>query len=336
MAFRETRGQTEDEAANGNITSDGTHSYAWGGRNQLVSMNFGANAFQYDPFGRRVGKTSSGATTNFLYDGVNSVQEIASGTPTANLTMGGIDEVFTRTDSGGTRNFLADALGSTLALSDSTGTIQTQYTYEPFGNTTTGGLGSTNPFQYTGRENDGTGLYYYRARYYSPTLQRFTAEDLARFRGGFNLYRYAFDSPVNLNDPLGLWTVSLGVNVNVQLGPINFQVSGGIAVDSSGNIGLFDAGGGGLGVGANVSGGLNLSGSNAHTICGLGGPFVNVSGNAGAGLEGSVNGFTGFDRQRRPVVGGGLTVGAGAGGGVSDAITITNVIPIAGRKDKCQ
>ena len=35
----------------------------------------------------------------------------------------------------------------------------------------------TNPFQYTGRENDATGLYYYRARYYSPTLRRFISED---------------------------------------------------------------------------------------------------------------------------------------------------------------
>ena len=198
------------------------------------------------------------------------------------------------------------------------------------------GPGNGNPFQYTARENDTTGFYYYRARYYSPSLQRFISEDPARFRGGFNLYSYAHDTPTNLTDPLGLWTVGLGVNVNIQLGVINLQVSGGIAVDSSGNIGAFDAGGGGLGVGADISGGLNLSVSNAHTICGLGGPFANFSGNAGAGLDGSVNGFSGFDQQGRAVVGGGLTVGAGAGGGVSDTITVTNVIPIAGRKDKCQ
>jgi RHS repeat-associated protein len=38
-------------------------------------------------------------------------------------------------------------------------------------------LPSANPAQYTGRENDGTGLYYYRGRYYSPTLQRFASQD---------------------------------------------------------------------------------------------------------------------------------------------------------------
>jgi hypothetical protein len=43
--------------------------------------------------------------------------------------------------------------------------VQTQYTYEPFGGTTTSGQANANASQYTGRENDGTELYY-RARYY--------------------------------------------------------------------------------------------------------------------------------------------------------------------------
>ena len=43
--------------------------------------------------------------------------------------------IFTRTDSAGNRNFLTDALGSTVALTDSTGVVQTQYTYDPFGAT---------------------------------------------------------------------------------------------------------------------------------------------------------------------------------------------------------
>ena len=54
--------------------------------------------------------------------------------------------------------------------------MQSRYTYDPFGNTSMTGL-SSNPYQYTGRENDGTGLYYYRARYYSPLLHRFLGED---------------------------------------------------------------------------------------------------------------------------------------------------------------
>lgn len=51
--------------ANGNMTSDGTNAYTWDARNRLVSTLSGA-AFQYDPFGRRVRKTASGITTNYL------------------------------------------------------------------------------------------------------------------------------------------------------------------------------------------------------------------------------------------------------------------------------
>ena len=60
------------------------------------------------------------------------------------------------------------------------------------------GEASDNPFQYTGRENDGTGLYYYRARYYSPELQRFISRDPIGLGGGdVNFYRYVGNSPVN-------------------------------------------------------------------------------------------------------------------------------------------
>ncbi len=135
---------------------------------------------------------------------MNTVQEISSNT--ANLLTGlGIDEVFTRTDSSGTRHFLTDALGSTLALADGAGAVQTQYTYEPFGEVTVNGPSSTNPFQYTGRENDGTGLYYHRARYYQPGLQRFISEDPAGFIGGdTNLQTYTFDDPTGFRDSSGM------------------------------------------------------------------------------------------------------------------------------------
>src|SRR5206468_1934714 len=146
-----------------------------------------------------------GTTTSFLYDGVNAVQELSGSTPTANLLTGGVDQVFSRTDSTGTFTPLTDALGSTIALTGSTGAIQAQYTYEPFGNTTVTGPASANAFQYTGRENDGTGLYFYRARYYSPVYQRFISEDPLGYAGsGPNFYGYALNSPTNFVDPLGL------------------------------------------------------------------------------------------------------------------------------------
>ena len=151
-------------------------------------------SFQYDAVGRRKQKTVNSTTTECLYDGLNPVQELSGGSVVANLlTSLGIDEVWSRTEATGSRSFLADGLGSTLALTDNTGTVQTEYMYEPFGNTTVNGTSSTNAFQYTGRENDGIGLYYYRARYYHPVLQRFISEDPIGFLGGdVNLYAFVY------------------------------------------------------------------------------------------------------------------------------------------------
>src|SRR5579864_1800360 len=192
--------------ANGNMLSDGTHNYAYDARNHLSTIDSGSTgSFVYDPAGRRATKVISGTSTGFLYDLANPVQELSGTTPTANLLTGGLDEYLTRTDATGTADFLSDALGSTTALADPTGTLQTQYTFDPFGNTTQSGNSSTNGFAYTGRENDGTGLYYYRARYYSPILDRFISEDPAGFSGsGVNFYAYSNDNPVNNTDPSGL------------------------------------------------------------------------------------------------------------------------------------
>jgi RHS repeat-associated protein len=89
-------------------------------------------------------------------------------------------------------------------LGDSTGTLQTQYTYEPFGYATTSGAASTSSYKYTGREDDGTGLYYYRARYYHPRLQRFISEDPIGLIGGINRYAYVGNLPTMRTDPTGL------------------------------------------------------------------------------------------------------------------------------------
>jgi RHS repeat-associated protein len=159
---------------------------------------------------RRLSKTVGGTTTKFLYDGPNVVQEQNSGnTATANLLTGlGIDEAFSRQVVGGaTSSLLTDALGSTIALGDANGAVQTSYTYEPFGAVTSSGATSTNSYQFTGRENDGsTGLYFYRARYYNPTFGRFISEDPLAFPGGPDpdLYSYVGTDPVSLGDPFGL------------------------------------------------------------------------------------------------------------------------------------
>ncbi len=196
--------------ANGNLLSDGTNTYSWDARNHLTAIAGPVDAsFVYDAFGRRAAKTLSGVSTEFLYDGLNSVQELNGSnppSPTAELLTGlDIDEYFTRTDTSGTMDFLTDTLGSTIALTNSGGSINTSYTYGPFGNVTISGQSNANSYQFTARENDATGLYYYRARYYSPTFQRFIAQDPLDFESGdVNLYTYVANDPVSYIDHLGL------------------------------------------------------------------------------------------------------------------------------------
>jgi RHS repeat-associated protein len=115
--------------------------------------------------------------------------------------------------------------GPTIRLVDAAGAKVVEYTYDPYGNTTADAAVS-NPFQYTGRENDGTGLYYYRARYYSPNLARFISSDPIGLDGGINRYAYVSGSPVAYIDPTG--EVGLvGAGYGAIAGGIGGYISGG-------------------------------------------------------------------------------------------------------------
>ncbi len=196
--------------ANGNLIgqtdASGTTTYTWDARNRLVGISGpGMTAsFIYDAIERRMSKTINGVKTDYQYDGDDIVAEIGGGAVGAlYLRSLNIDEPFVR-QSSGNEYYHVDALGSTMSLSDGTGSVQTTYEYGAFGKTVVNGT-SINPFQYTGRENDGIGHYYYRARYYSPQLERFINEDPIRFFGGdLNLYNYARRTPLIRKDPSGL------------------------------------------------------------------------------------------------------------------------------------
>ncbi len=173
----------------------------WDARDRLVSLsgpNFTAS-FTYDAMGRRTSKTVNGQKKTYLYDGSDLISETG-----ADYTFGpGIDQPLER-KSGQNEYYLADALGSVIGLADGTGTIKTSYNYSPFGKKQTTGSSSSNPFTFTGREDDGTGYYYYRARYYSPDQKRFIAEDPLGFGGGdSNLQAYVGNNPINYTDPSG-------------------------------------------------------------------------------------------------------------------------------------
>jgi RHS repeat-associated protein len=217
---------------NGNLTSDGINTFRWDARNRLVSIAGGNVAtFQYDAQGRRTSKTVNSAQTGFLYDGWTPVQELNGSSVVASLLAGvGIDEYLTRSDMNGTSYFLADSLGSTVVLSDDTGVVTTSYTYTPFGETSRSGTATSNAFDYTGREDDGTGLKYFRARYYNPQLQRFVSEDPVR--ATINPYGYVGNSPFVATDPFGLYAET--VRGGFSRGPVGPSGSGGTGVQAIG------------------------------------------------------------------------------------------------------
>ena len=191
----------------GNLIDDGATTYAWNARNQLTSVTGTSNStFEYEPTGRRATRTVGSSAVHYLYDGANTVQELdVSMSPTANLISSlALDETLLRIEGSATSVLLSDALGSIAGLVDSSGSLFSQYTYGPFGETEVSGSSSGNAQQFTGRENDGNDLYFMRARYYSATLHRFVSDDPLGFRGGVNLSAYAQSNPISLTDRMGL------------------------------------------------------------------------------------------------------------------------------------
>ena len=204
--------------ANGNTLSDPSgKSYSWDFENRLVSAvvpGTGTVNFKYDPFGRRIQKSGPNGTTNYLYDGVNVLEEADnSGNVLSRYTHGAvIDEDLSMLRSGSTTYYQGDGQGSITSLSNPSGALANTYVYDAFGNLTASTGSLISPFQYTGRESDSeTGLYYYRARYYNAQSGRFISEDPAGFSGGPNFYDYAKNRPTNLIDPTGLFTVRNGI-----------------------------------------------------------------------------------------------------------------------------
>jgi RHS repeat-associated protein len=148
-------------------------------------------------------KTVNASTTNQTWDTAEGLPLIVQDGSTSSVTGAGglpLEQI-----SGSTvYYFHSDQLGSTRALTDSAGTVQQTYDYDPYGNALAGAGSITNPFQYAGQYVDlESSLYYLRARYIDTLSGQFLARDpmVTATRAP---YSYTADSPLNGTDPTGL------------------------------------------------------------------------------------------------------------------------------------
>jgi RHS repeat-associated protein len=184
--------------ADGNLT-DKTHTtdpadrttFTWDSRQRLARLDApGLTAtFAYDVLGRRTERriTKAGEPariTQYVYDGAQAVGELRvaqgpiSAQATSLITGLALDEALarvTRTGAGTPelRAFVTDHLGSVLAQAREDQSVATSFTYSAYGETAVAGEQPADSLGYTAREDDGTGLYFYRARHYDPVLKRF-------------------------------------------------------------------------------------------------------------------------------------------------------------------
>jgi RHS repeat-associated protein len=188
-----------------------TFAYDAVGRMSVTTSNLDPadQSYAYDHAGRRVTKTvagPSGFTVHNLYDDEDiSSQYLSWDVPSGVYTHGpGVDDpLMVQEPNVPSKYYHADGLGSIAIISLSNSEVHTLQRYDPWGGLTDS-TQSISIYSYTGREEDGTGLLYYRARYYYPAFRRFLQRDPIGFADGINPYAYVGNNPVNLTDPYGL------------------------------------------------------------------------------------------------------------------------------------
>ncbi|WP_429374587.1 RHS repeat domain-containing protein [Paenibacillus sp. DS2015] len=203
--------------ADGNLLymSDGQTmaSYEYDARNRLVKS--GKALYTYDSQGNRTSMTWKGKTTRYVVDAVSELSRVLmeldpEGNPKATYVYG-LGLIGREDAQGNYQSYHSDLRGSTTLLTDEQGSVSDRYTYGPYGELEKHEGKTNQPFGYNGRDgvqSDPNGLYYMRARYYHPVLQRFLNRDVLRgdLLDGQTLNRYAYvnGDPIRYIDPMGL------------------------------------------------------------------------------------------------------------------------------------
>jgi RHS repeat-associated protein len=204
--------------ASGNLTSDGTRTFEWDARNQLVAVNTGTGRteFRYNEKRQRSrtihvenGVPQSDVATIWCATQICEERDYGTNTVRRRDFQDGIE-----TGSGDLFVTL-DHLGSPAEVSSSAGALLGRWSYDAFGRAMRE-FGTTSISRgFTGHEFEATtglGLAPYRA--YDPALARWLSED--PLPGGIlagdgpNLYWYSRNSPIRYVDPLGLVCGSAG------------------------------------------------------------------------------------------------------------------------------